>query len=46
MLWQIPFSDQAFADQVPVVVQNDDVGTLYKLYENYIEHVKAQSRRR
>ena len=45
-LWQIPLSESAFADRVPEVIESDDPGELYKLYDSYVESVKAKSRNR
>jgi hypothetical protein len=44
-LWQIPLSAAAYADKVPTVVEDPDIGKLYELYEFYIDHLKAQSRK-
>lgn len=45
-LYQIPMSDAAFYDQVAEVVESEDIHDLYSFWERYIDHVKAQSRRR
>ncbi len=42
-LYQI--TDPSFADRVDSVVDEEDIGKLYALYERYVDHVKAQNRR-
>ena len=44
-LWSIPMSEVAFADRVEEVIDSDDISKLYRLYERYIDKVKADSRK-
>lgn len=45
LLWQIPFSEAAFADRVPEAVESDNASELYELYNSYVEHIKYESRK-
>ena len=45
-LWEIPLSETAFSDAVASTVESENVTDLYRLLENYMEHLKAQSRKR
>lgn len=44
-LWDIPMSDIAWSDAVPQVIEKDDIGELYRFYERYIDHIRADARK-
>jgi len=39
-------SDSGFYDRIEEVVDKDDVHDLYRFWADYVEHCKAESRRR
>lgn len=39
-------SDAGFFDKVPEVVESEDIGDLYDFYDKYVDHVKAECRRK
>jgi len=46
MLWNIPITEEAFANRVPEAIESDSIDDLYALYRDYADHLKAQSRRK
>lgn len=46
MLYNIPLSDTAWSERVDEIVESEDINDLYRFFDMYIEHVKAENRRR
>jgi hypothetical protein len=39
-------SEAAFYDKVPRLIDSEEISELYKLYDSYVDHVRADSRKR